>query len=114
VTESPQPFQKGLGGDRWLGVISKRSDMPSVLEVRPVRPTILRIGNSSEMGSSPTFSTPYSRENLEAPRLSKVKMPSIELFDRTTDSDDHLDVYKAQMYVQDMDDATCCRHFRPL
>jgi len=27
------------------------------------------------------------------------------------DLDDHLDVYKGQMYVQDVDDATCCRYF---
>jgi len=38
-------------------------------------------------------------------------MPSIELFDGNTDSDDPLDVYKAQIYVQDVDDATCCRYF---
>ena len=38
-------------------------------------------------------------------------MPSVDLFDGTTDPDDHLDVYKAQMYVQDVDDATCCRYF---
>jgi len=71
----------------------------------------LKIENSSERGSLPTFATPFSREILEAPRLSKVKMPSIELFDETTDLDDHLDVYKVQMYVQDMDDPTCCRYF---
>ena len=38
-------------------------------------------------------------------------MPSIELFDGTTNPDDHLDVYKVQMYVQDVDDATCCLYF---
>ena len=39
-------------------------------------------------------------------------MSSVELFDETTDPYDHLDVYKAEMYVQDMDDATCYRYFR--
>jgi len=53
----------------------------------------------------------FSREIFEAPRLRKVKMPSVDLFDGTTDPDDHIDVYKAQMYVQDVDDATCCRYF---
>jgi len=38
-------------------------------------------------------------------------MPSVELFDRTMDLNDHLDVYKAQMYVQDVDDATCIIYF---
>jgi len=89
----------GHGGDRRLGVTSKHSDMPSVLEVGPVCPAVLKIGNSSERGSLSRYSTPFSREILEAPHLSMVKIPSIELFDRTTDPDDHLNVYKAQMYV---------------
>jgi len=38
-------------------------------------------------------------------------MLSVDLFDGTTDPDDHVDVYKAQMYVQDVDDATCGRYF---
>jgi len=38
-------------------------------------------------------------------------MLSVESFDRATDLDDHLDVYKSQMYVQDVDDAMCCRYF---
>ena len=101
----------GHGGDRWPGVASKRPDLHSVLEVGLIHPTVLRIGNSSERGSLPTFSTPFSREILEAPCLNKVKMPSIELFDGTTDPDDHLDVYKEQMYVQDVDNVTCCRYF---
>ena len=101
----------GLEGDQRPGKASKRPDMPSVLEAGPTRPTVLKIGNSSEKGSLPTFSTPFSREILEAPRPHKVKMPSIELFDGTIDANDHLDVYKAQMYVQDVDDATCCRYF---
>jgi len=85
--------------------------VPVVLEVGPIHPTVIRNENSSERGSLPTFSTPFNREILKAPRLNKVKMPSIELFDGTTDPDDHLDIYKAQMYAQDMDDATCCRYF---
>jgi len=64
-----------------------------------------------ERGSCPTYVTPFSREILEAPQLSKVKVSSVDLFDGTTDPDDHLAVYKAQMYVQDVDDATCCRYF---
>ena len=36
-------------------------------------------------------------------------MPSIKPFNGTMNSNDHLDVYKAQMYVQDMDNATSYR-----
>jgi len=43
---------------------------------------------------------------MEAPRPNKVKMPSVEMFDGTIDPDDHLDLCKVQMYVQDMDDMT--------
>jgi len=84
---------------------------PSFLEDGLIHPTALKVGNSIERGSCPTFVTPFSREILEAPRLSKVKMPSVDLFDGTTYPDDHVDVYKAQIYVQDVDDATCCRYF---
>jgi len=45
---------------------------------------------------------------MKAPRPTKVKMPSIEPFDKTMGANDSLNVYKAQMYLQDMDDATCC------
>jgi len=85
----------GLDGDQWPGNASKHLDVPSVFKVGPKRPTVLKIGNSSERGSLSTFATPFSQEILEAPRLNKVKMPSIELFDGTTDPDDHLDVSKA-------------------
>jgi len=81
------------------------------LEEGPVHPTALKVGNSIERGSCPNFVTPFSREILEAPRLSKIKRSSVDLVDGTTDPDDHVDVYKAQMYVQDVDDATCCRYF---
>ena len=77
----------------------------------PGHPTVLKIENSIERGFCPTFVMSFSREIFEAPRLRKVKMPSVDLFDGTTDPDDHIDVYKAQMYVQDVDDATCCRYF---
>jgi len=81
------------------------------LEVGPVHPTTLKVGNSIERGCFPTFVTPFSREILEVPRLSKVKMPSIDLLDGTTDPDDHVDIYKAQMYIQEVDDSTCFRYF---
>jgi len=38
-------------------------------------------------------------------------MPTVDLHDRTTDPKEHLGVYKAQMYVQDVDDAANCRYF---
>jgi len=38
-------------------------------------------------------------------------MSSIEQLYGTTDPDAHLDVYKAQMYVQDVVDAMYCRYF---
>ena len=59
----------GHGGDQRLGAVSKHPYMPSVLEVEPISPIVLRIGNSSEKVSLPTFSTPFNREILEAPRL---------------------------------------------
>jgi len=38
-------------------------------------------------------------------------MPTLGLYDGTTNPEVHLGVYKAQMYVQDVDNATYCRYF---
>jgi len=38
-------------------------------------------------------------------------MPMMDLYDGTTNLEEHLGIYKAQMYVQDMEDATYCRYF---
>ena len=48
---------------------------------------------------------------MMAPRITKVKMPTLDPFDETTDPDDHLSTYKHMMYVQGVDDATWCRYF---
>jgi len=69
------------------------------MNVGPPPPPIFGVSGSSRRGLLHTFAIPFSREITEALRLKKVKMPSVEPFDRTTDPDDHLDVYKAQMYV---------------
>lgn len=38
-------------------------------------------------------------------------MPIVDLYDATIDPEEHLGVYKAQMYIQDVDDDTYCRYF---
>ena len=38
-------------------------------------------------------------------------MPNLELYDGTTDPEEHLRVYKTQMYIQDVDDAAYYRYF---
>ena len=38
-------------------------------------------------------------------------MRTLELYDETTDPEEHLVVYKTQTYVQDVNDATYCRYF---
>jgi len=48
---------------------------------------------------------------MEASHPKKVKTPCIESFNGTTNLDDHLDVYKAQIYVQDVDSANCYYYF---
>jgi len=53
-----------LGGDPKLGNASRRPVEPSLLEVGPAHPTALKVGNSIERVSCPTFITPFSREIL--------------------------------------------------
>jgi len=38
-------------------------------------------------------------------------MPNLELCDGTKDLEEHLRAYKAQMYIQDMDNAAYYRYF---
>ncbi|XP_057247443.1 uncharacterized protein LOC125493373 [Beta vulgaris subsp. vulgaris] len=52
-----------------------------------------------------------SGQNHGVPPFPKVKLPTIEPFDGTTDPDDHLSAYKHQMYFQAVDDATWCKNF---
>ena len=88
-----------------------KHNTPSLVEVGPPLPSVLGVGGSSGRGLLPTFATPFSQEIIEAHRPKKFKMLSVEPFDGATDPDNHLDVYKSQMYVQGMDDAMCCRYF---
>ena len=55
------------------------------------------------------FSTPFSAEIINTARYEKVKIPTGDLYDGTTDPEEHLGIYKAQMYVQDVDDVSYCR-----
>jgi len=41
------------------------------------------------------FSTPFNAEIINAPGYGKVKMPTVDLCDGTTDPKEHLGVYKA-------------------
>ena len=50
---------------------------------------------------------------MKAPCPRNVKMPSVEPFDGAIDLSDRPDVYRAQMYVQDVDNATAAVTFRP-
>ena len=89
----------------------KYNNTPTLMEVGPPLPPVLGVGSSSRRRLLPTFAAPFSREILEAPRPNKVKMPSVQPFGGITDPDDHLDVNKSQMYIQDVHDAMCCRYF---
>ena len=51
-------------------------------------------GTVSWMGSVP-LSTSFSIEIINAPCYSKVKMPTVELYNGTIDPEEHLGVYKA-------------------
>ena len=42
----------------------------------------------------------FSVEIINVPRYGKVKMPTVDLYDGTTDPEEHLGMYKAQMYVR--------------
>ncbi|XP_056685813.1 uncharacterized protein [Spinacia oleracea] len=49
---------------------------------------VVQLGNLS-------FLSPFSRQIIEAPTPNKVKVPSIDPYDGTSDPNDHMDAYKA-------------------
>ena len=57
------------------------------------------------------FLSPFSEQIMNGHRPQKVKMPNLELYDGTKDPREHLGVYKAQMYIRDVDDLAYCMYF---
>jgi len=60
------------------------------------------VGTVAWMGLIP-FSTPFSAKIINAPHYGMVKKPTVDLYAETTIPEEHVGVYKAQMYVQDME-----------
>ena len=72
---------------------------------------------ASQEGTVP-FSIPFRAKIMNALCYGKVKMPTMDLYDETMDLYDetiapkeHQGVYKAQIYVQNIDDVAYCRYF---
>ena len=84
---------------------------PSVIKVERHPEIPIKVSGTAARPITLPFSTPFSAEISNALRYGKVKMPTLELYDGTADPEEHLGVYKAQMYVQDVDDAAYCRYF---
>ena len=77
LQRDPRSEREEHGRNPRRGNPSRHLGEPSLLDVGLVRPATQKVGNSLERGSCPTYVTPFSREILEAPRLGKVKMPSV-------------------------------------
>jgi len=67
-------------------------------------------GTAAREGPIP-FSTAFNAEIINTPRYGKVKMLTMDLYHGTIDPEENLGVYKAQMYIEDVDDAVHCRYF---
>lgn len=57
------------------------------------------------------YSTPLAEAIMNAPKDPKIKPPTIDAYDGTTDSDMHLLAYRHHMYVQGTNEATWCKYF---
>ena len=67
--------------------------------------TPIKVSGAVTRPTAHSFSTPFSVEIINALHYGKVKMPTVDLYDGTIDPEEHLGVYKAQMYMQDVDNA---------
>ena len=82
-----------------------------MVEVGRKLETPLKVSGMAARTGSVPFSTPFSVEVINAPTFGKVKMPNLELYNGTMDPDEHLGVYKTQIYIQDVDDIAHCQYF---
>ena len=73
--------------------------------------TPIKVSGTTARTGLVIFSTLFSAEVINATRYEKVKMPTVDLYNGTTDLKEHLGVHKAQMYVQDVDDEAHYRYF---
>ena len=84
---------------------------PSVIEAERHPETPIKVSGTAAQPTALPFSTQFSAEIINALCYGKVKMSTLDLYDGTADPEEHLGVYKAQMYVQDVDAAAYCRYF---
>ena len=70
-----------------------------MVEVERHSDTPIKVFGTATRSSIPPFSAPFSTKIINSPRCGKVKMPMVDLYDGSTDPEEHLGVYKAQMYV---------------
>ena len=82
-----------------------------MVEVKPHPDTHIKVPGTATLPTVLLFSTPFTTKIINAPHYRKVKMPTIDLYNGTTDPEEHLGVYRAQMYVQDVDHASYCWYF---
>ena len=82
-----------------------------VIEVERHPKTPIKVSGMAARPTALPFSTSFSAEIINAPRYGKVKMSTLDLYDGTVGPEEHLGVYKAQMYVRDVDDVGFCRYF---
>jgi len=84
---------------------------PSVVKVEHHPEIPIKVSGAVARPTALSFSTPFSAKIINVPHYGKVKMPTVDLYDGTTNPKEHLGVYKAQMYVQDVYYAAHCRYF---
>jgi len=76
------------------------------VERRPETP--IKVSGTAVRTGPVLFCTPFSAEIVNVLHYGKVKMPTVDLYDGTTDPEEHLGVHKAQIYIQDVDNAAYC------
>ena len=85
---------------------------PSLAKMRQKSSTSIKLFATAAHLGSVLFVMPFSDIIMNAPRPRKVKIPSLELYNGNMDHEELMGVYEAQIYVHNMDDTACCRHFR--
>jgi len=84
-----------------VGGIIKTPRLPFIIGNQPSLTAYAKDWVLVKKSSLPFFTNPFNREIMKAPCPKKFKLMTIDRL-METDLDDHLDVYKAQKFVEDV------------
>ncbi|GMN32804.1 hypothetical protein TIFTF001_048206 [Ficus carica] len=109
----PSAMTDGNPDNRRRETVNVRGSTTSVFD-RLRRPGVhRRIARGPAIRDGPAGSDgpPFTPGIMASPYPTRFKMPSVALYDGSTDADEHIENYQAHMLIQNTNEATLCKSF---